>query len=226
MNKLLYIISLNVILLFINSCISQKPEMSVSVGINHGGMVENTDLSVVPNVQATPESEIDAYSGATHLGVNAGINANIPLKKNELETGFIYMYNYQEFSYADQGNMYIGVRKFHVNQIMFPLTYNFLLFKRLLPNSETQLKFGYLGQINLINANGTGILPEYTINRWANGATMGLSAYPFQFGNGSKLGFDLSVYRGSQIYTDYYNQKEFEMQGSSFVKLGLRYKFN
>lgn len=54
------------------------------------------------------------------------------------------------------------------------------------------------------------------------GGLFGISAYPVRFGNGSKLGFYVDAYRGSQIYEDYYNQKVFETPGSNFVKGGIR----
>ena len=57
------------------------------------------------------------------------------------------------------------------------------------------------------------------------GGLFGISAYPVRFGNGSKLGFYVDAYRGSQIYEDYYNQKVFETPGSNFVKGGIRYRF-
>lgn len=57
------------------------------------------------------------------------------------------------------------------------------------------------------------------------GGLLGISAYPVRFGNGSKLGIYIDVYRGSQIYEDYYNQKVFETPGSSFVKGGIWYRF-
>jgi hypothetical protein len=196
-------------------------------GYNYGGMVENTDLTLVPNVQATPESTVDAYTGATIAGPNVGLHINQLLRYGEIETGIDYMYNYQSFSYADQGNLYLGVRKLHVNQIMFPLTYNFVLFKQTMPYAELQIKFGFLGQYNLIDVSDAGLtrLPEFSIDKFSGGATLGISAYPVKFNNGSKLGFYLDAYRGSRIYTDYYNQANFEMPGSAFVKMGLKYQF-
>jgi len=218
--------------IIINSCtVTEKSQrglkFSAQGGLNHGGITENTDLSLVPNVQTTPESTVDAYSGATRTGYNVGAHVNKPLMYGEIESGLTYMYNHQTFSFADQGNMYIGVRKFHVNQFVLPLTYNFVLFKKLMPNAEIQLKFGFLTQFNIINATDAGLtsLPDYSINKWSNGAIFGISAYPVKFNNGSKLGFYLDAYRGSRIYTDYYNKNEFEMPGSSFVKLGVRYQF-
>ncbi|TVQ19555.1 MAG: hypothetical protein EA361_00665 [Bacteroidetes bacterium] len=64
----------------------------------------------------------------------------------------------------------------------------------------------------------------YTMNRWSNGGTLGISAYPVMFNNGSKLGFYFDAYRGSRIYTDFFNQKEFDIPASGFMKFGLSYK--
>ena len=214
------------------SCIStekaqRQVKVSVQGGYNYGGMVENTNLNLVPNVQATPESSIDAFSGATIGGANVGVHINKPLRYGQIETGIDYMYNHQYFSYADQGNFFIGVRKFHVNQIMIPLTYNFVLFKRSMPKADIHLKFGFLAQYNLIKLSDAGLttLPNYSLNKFSSGATMGIAAYPFQLSNGSKLGFFCDAYRGSRIYTDYYNQVNFEMPGSAFVKFGVKYQF-
>lgn len=204
----------------------RHPQYSFQLGINKGGITENTDLSAEHNVQSMSEPVIDAFSGATRTGANAGLRINKPLRYGELETGIDYMYNHQTFAYADPWNMYNGIRKFNVNQIMFPLTYNFILFKKTLPQTEIQIKVGYVTQLNYLLTSESGTLPDYTLNRWSGGATLGISAYPFVINNRSKLGFFLDVYRGSRIYTDYYNQTGSEMPGSSYVKLGLKYKFN
>lgn len=217
------------IILLINSCsVTDKSKrefkFSVQAGLNKGGIVENTDLTVVQNAEPVV-GKPDAYSGATSIGANVGIHVNKPLKYGEIESGLDYMYNSQTFTYADQGNMYIGSRDLSVNQVMIPLTYNFELFKKALPLAEIQIKLGYMGQVNFVTGNGIGILPEYSINHWSNGAIFGISAYPFKFVNGSKIGLYIDAYRGCQIYKDYYNQESFQMPGSSFVKGGIRYQF-
>lgn len=217
-------------LFLINSCVTtdksqQNLKISIQGGINHGGITENTDLSIVPNAQPTPEAHIDAYSGATHIGANGGLHINKPLKYGEFECGIDYMYNSQTFSYADQGNKYAGSRDLSIHQLMIPLTYNFILLKKTLPNTELQLKIGYNGQLNFVFCKGYGLLPVYSINHWSNGAVIGISAYPIRFPDNSKLGFYADVYRGNQIYIDYYNQEKFEMPGSSFMKAGIRYRF-
>lgn len=220
-----------ILILFSSCSITDKSQrgfkFSAQAGLNKGGIAENTDLSIVSNAKTPPQSSVDAFSGATKMGGNVGVHINKPLWLGEIETGMNYMYNFQTFTFADQGNMYFGVRKLHVNQFMMPLTYNIILLKKTLPNAEIQLKFGFLAQFNVVSTieDKSSSLPEYLIDNSSNGAVFGISAYPLKFDNGSKLGFYLDAYRGSRIYTDFYNKKDFEMPGSSFVKFGVRYQF-
>ena len=216
-------------LLIISACAvtnknHQGVQFSVQAGANKGGITENTDMTVVPGVETPAEAMVDAYSGATYTGINAGIHVSKPLTYNQVESGIDYMYNQQTFTYVDAGNRYIGVRELKVSQIMIPLTYDFVLFRKLAPKANIQIKLGYSGQLNFVSVSSTGILPDYTIKPWSNGATFGISAFLVQFKNGSKLGFYLDAYRGTQIYEDYYNQTSFEMPGSSFIKFGLKYQ--
>ena len=200
---------------------NKKLKISILAGGNTGGIVENTNMSIVPNASSPPEATVDAFTGATQTRYNVGIHLNQPLGHNEIETGLDYMYNYQIFNYIDNGNFYIGVRRLEVSQLMIPLTYNFVLSRK----TDFQLKLGFLGQMNFVSADCFGILPEYSINRWSGGPTLGISVSPFKFNNGSKLGMYFDVYRGSRIYTDFYNQKAFEMPGSGFIKFGVKYQF-
>jgi hypothetical protein len=108
---------------------------------------------------------------------------------------------------------------------MLPITYNFGLFNKLIPKAELQIKVGFLGQVNFISAKGTGILPDYSVIPFSAGPTFGISVLPLSFNNGNKLGIYFDIYRGSQIYKDFYNQSSFEMPGSSFAKFGLKYQF-
>lgn len=215
-------------LVVINSCSTSQPtnadrslKFSMQAGANKGGITENTYMNVVPGA----ETNVDAYSGATNYGINAGIHVSKPLKYNKVESGIDYMYNSQTFTFNDATNNYSGVRELKVLQIMIPLTYNFVLFRNLFPLADIQIKLGYCGQLNFVSESGTRTLPDYTIKPWSNGATLGISAFPFQFKNESKLGFYFDGYRGTQVYEDYYNQKSFEMPGSSYLKFGLKYQF-
>ncbi len=175
----------------INSCSTSQQtsaekrlRLSVQAGTNIGGITENTDMTVVPGAEST----VDAFSGATNKGFNAGAHINKPLKYNQVETGIDYMYNQQTFAYNDVVNNYAGVRELNVSQLMIPLTYNFVLFRKLFPNADIQIKLGYTGQLNFISVSSKGNVPEYSINPWSNGGTFGISAFPFQFRNGSKVG--------------------------------------
>jgi hypothetical protein len=227
MKKLILTILASFYLIAINSCSTSRQtntdrslKFSIQAGANKGGITENTDMTVVPGAETT----VDAFSGATNYGINTGIHIAKPLKYNKVESGIDYMYNLQTFTYNDAVNNYSGVRELKVSQIMIPLTYNFVLFRNLLPDADIQLKLGYAGQLNFVSESGTGTLPDYSIKPWSNGATFGISAFPVQFKNGSKLGFYFDAYRGTQVYEDFYNQKSFEMPGSSFMKFGIKYQ--
>jgi len=216
------------VFILINSCSTSQQtsedkslKFSIQAGANKGGITENTDMTVVPGA----ETNVDAFSGATNTGINVGVHVTKPLRYNQVESGIDYMYSPQTFTYNDVENNYQGVRELKVSQVMIPLTYNFVLFRKLAPNAGIQLKLGYTGQLNFVSESGTGTLPGYTIKPWSNGGTLGISALPLQFKSGSKLGFYFDVYRGTQVYEDYYNQKSFEMPGSSFMKFGLKYQF-
>jgi hypothetical protein len=227
MKKLILTILASFYLIAINSCSTSRQtntdrslKFSIQAGANKGGITENTDMTVVPGAETT----VDAFSGATNYGINTGIHIAKPLKYNKVESGIDYMYNLQTFTYNDAVNNYSGVRELKVSQIMIPLTYNFVLFRNLLPDADIQLKLGYAGQLNFVSESGTGTLPDYSIKPWSNGATFGISAFPVQFKNGSKLGFYFDAYRGTQVYEDYYNQRSFEMPGSSYMKFGIKYQ--
>ena len=204
----------------------KKVKFALLAGSNIGGITENTDMSVVPGVKVPEEATVDAFSGATQIGFNIGIHTNMPLKRNEIETGADYMYNHQTFTYIDEGNKYIGVRELHVSQLMLPVTFNLGLLKKQMPEAELQVKVGLIGQVNFISGKGTGILPDYSVVPLSAGPTLGVSVLPFHFRNGDKLGIYCDIYRGSQIYKDFYNQPEYEMPGSGFVKFGLKYQLH
>jgi len=199
----------------------KKTTVSIQMGSNFGGITENTDLSVVAGAKAPQEATVDAYTGATHPGFNSGVHINHQLNGNQIETGLDFMYNYQKFNYIDVGNIFIGVRELHVSQFMVPVTYNFVFH-----TLGLQLKVGLLGQFNLVSGKGTGILPDYSVIPLSAGPTFGVSFLPFIFSNGDKLGVYFDIYRGSQIYKDYYNQPEFEIPGSSFTKFGFKYQLH
>lgn len=212
--------------MIISSCsttdISQrKAKISVQAGLNKGGITENTDLESI-NI---PENQSDVFTGATKTGYNIGLHINKPLKYGEIESGLDFMQNKQTLKYSNPNLNHLGQRQLTVNQLMIPITYNFIIFKKHLNKNEIQLKIGYLGQLNFVNTKDNGKLPDFDIKKWSNGAVFGISAYPIVLKNNNKIGIFADLYRGSQIYIDEYNKTEFEMPGSSFLKYGIRYKF-
>ncbi len=221
-------ILLSLLMFLVNSCTTDKVlnkrdaliYYSILAGINHGGITENTDLSSISN-----SNNIDAYSGATKIGFNAGFHFNLDLKKHQLENGVDYMFNHQIFNFHDEKTQFIGVRELFVHQIMFPLTFNFKIFNKQYPQKDLLLKLGYLGQLNMVHTDDKGKLPEFEINKWSNGITFGLSSCLIQLKNKNKIGIYLNFYRGSILYKDYYNLPAYKMPGTSFVKLGIQYQF-
>lgn len=191
----------------------------LQAGINKGGMTENTSMEVVPG--AGP----DAFSGATRMGVNAGARAALPLNRFSVETGLDYMLNFQSFTWSDPVNNFSGSRDFAVNQFMWPLTLNLHLFRKNHPEGLIQLKIGHVLQYNGISIRKeNGNLPDFSLSKFSNGATLGITYMPFKLGNGARMGIFTELYRGNQIYEDHYNQVEFETPGSSFYKFGIVYQ--
>jgi hypothetical protein len=228
MLRIIYLIAVGLALLLMgcstkmltNENGSRKPIYRVQLGTSKGGVVENTDLSTIPNV------DVDAFSGATSNGLNASGKVILPLKRNAIETGVDFMYNHQTFSYNDAVNGFNGERKLGVSQFMIPFTYSFNLFRSKYPEGLFQIKIGYAAQFNLFAiSNDNGTLPDYTTKFFSNGATLGFSTTPLRLKNGSKLGFYIDGYRGTQAYEDFYNRTEFEMPGTAFIKYGVIYQF-
>ncbi len=227
--KKIQIIAICFLILSVSSCsVNKKTEQArqqiaflVLAGINHGGITENTDLSLISNTNNKP----DAYSGATKIAYHTGVHIVKSLKRNQIESGIDYMLNHQIFTYNDEENEYNGTRELYVRQIMLPLTYNFNIFNKLLPDNDVQFKIGYIAQLNFVDIDNSGNLPQYTLKKWSNGLSLGVSSSLLSFKNGNNIGFYLDIYRGSRIYEDFYNRPAFEMPGTSFARLGLRYQF-
>jgi hypothetical protein len=199
--------------------VQSRPVWSIQAGLNKGGIVENTNMNDIA------DAAIDAFSGATRTGFNAGVSGTLPLKAIALETGLGFMQNHQSFSWADETKGFMGSHDLRVNQLMLPTTVNFMFFRKQQPDGMMQVKLGHLLQHNLVSANNLqGTIPEYSISKWSNGLVLGITLTPFRLRNGSRAGFFAEAYRGTQIYEDAYNLPEFEVPGSSFVKYGLIYR--
>ena len=136
------------------------------------------------------------------------------------------MFNDQLFTYVFAEGDVVGKRNLNTSQLMLPLTFNVGLFRKKQSDGSLQLNIGYVLQYNMIGINDEHPgLPGYNLYKWSNGFTAGLTAFPVAFENGNRLGWYLSGYRGSQVYEDLFNLKDFEIPGSSYFKTGIIYQF-
>ncbi|MGM0376085.1 MAG: hypothetical protein ACQEQ0_04880 [Bacteroidota bacterium] len=225
------IASLLLLLLSIGSCrapygtgretsLPHDAEFKIQAGTNKGGITENTDIVNEPG------THVDAFSGATQRGFNLGAKVAVPIKTNAVESGIDFMYNGQTFTYNDPEYGFHGERDLKLTQLMMPLTWNFGIIAHPQYGRQLELKLGPILQYNILNTSDSGHhLPEYELNKFSAGFSVGLAATPLTFDNGSKLGVYIEGYRGSQIYEDFYNQSGFEEPGSSFAKFGIVYQF-
>jgi hypothetical protein len=198
----------------------RKIHFGVEAGANKGGIVENTDMSYING------ASVDAFSGATRIGGHVGGHATLPVGRNDVQVGMDYMYSPQTFTYDDDVNGYFGTRKINLSQFIMPFTYNLNLFKSSLPAGTICLKLGGALEYNLASIKDNGShLPGYTIHPFTGGVALGISTLPVKFKDNSRMGLSFDVYKGSQIFEDLYNRKEFKMPTSSYMKLSLIYQF-
>jgi len=199
---------------------NRKIKFGVEAGANHGGIVDNKDLQLVDNMP------VDGFSGATKIGFHAGGHATIPIGRNDLQAGVSYMFSPQKFTYNDAIHGYFGKRQISLSQLIIPVTYNVNLFKKRLDPGTVALKFGGALENNLPSIADKGSnLTDYSIKPFSGGATLGLSTLPFRFKDGSRMGLSFDLYKGSQIFEDFYNKKEYPMPTSSYMKFSLIYQF-
>jgi hypothetical protein len=223
----IYLAGLVIICLIAGSCrpvqTAARPSgllsWSFQAGTNKGGITENTQMEDIPG------ADIDAFSGATRRGYNAGVRAAVPLKHVAFESGLEFMTNSQTFTWADDVNGFNGAHDLRVNQLMLPATLNFMLFRRHRYDGLMQVKIGHLLQYNMVSPSDLrGNIPEYRILKWSNGLVFNITFTPLRLGNGNHAGVFFEGYRGTLIYEDAYNRPEFAMPGSSYVRFGVVYR--
>ena len=197
---------------------SRSSWVSFQAGGNIGGIVENTDLTLLPG---TP---VDAYTGASRTGVNLSMSYHHPIHKIEVETGIEMMTHPMTLTYNDPVNQFFGTRSISLTQIQIPFRVGAGFFSGTLPQGRFRIALGPLLQYNLTDVSGQGeSLPSYSIHTFSAGLSLQFTVMPFAFRKGSSMGFYLGGYRGSLIYEDFYNHPDFQSAGSSYLKLGLVY---
>ncbi len=198
---------------------SHRLRVSFYGGMNQGGIVENTNMSIIPG--AGP----DAFTGATRPGFHAGGGAELPIGNVFVESSVDVMNNHQTFTFDDPVNLFSGTRSIGLWQLTVPLRVGGGFFTGRQPGGLLRVSGGPALQLNMFSVNDEGSrLPDFQTRRWAAGINLRLSVVPFRFANGSTMGIYLDGYRGSRIYEDFYNRPEHEIPGSSFLKIGLLYQ--
>jgi len=198
---------------------SRRPVFSLYGGTNLGGIVENTDMGLVPG--AGP----DAMTGATRQGFHAGGGVQMPIGNVFMETSVDLMKNGQTFTFDDPVNLFAGTRHIGLWQLTFPLRVGGGFFQGLQSGGLLRVSGGPAFQLNLFSVDEQGSnLPAYTTTKFSAGINLRLSLLPLRFANGALMGLYLEGYRGSRIYEDFYNQPAFKMPGTSFLKIGLLYQ--
>ncbi len=168
--------------------------LSIIAGINFkNGIIEN--------------KEVDSVTGASKIGAKAGVRTEFHIANNFhfIETGLEYSYIPQEIKYNDPSNGINGKRKFDLNLIRFPLTYNMHFFNDDKGNSRfvtrLGLSFSYLLSDNIKDK---GTVPSYFMNKWETGVLIGFVYFPFV-----NTGLFFDTYRGfTQLYEDKYHTRE------------------
>ncbi len=192
----------------------------IEAGLNTGGIVENTDMTVVEN--AAP----DAFSGATRAGFHAGGHVTLPVGNNDLQLGIDYIHSPQTFTYNDEFSNNYGIREIALSQFVMPVTYNVNLLKSKFRPGTLCLKLGGALEYNFTSVEDNGsLLPGYSIKPFSAGFTLGVSALPVVLKNNARLGLSFDIYKGTRIFEDPYNLSEFAMPSSSYMKLSLIYQF-
>jgi len=213
-------------ILLLSACSGSKemqkatPSLKAYLGGTHGGIIENTELSLIE------ASEPDAYSGATRVGIQGGGHYEYPLKAISLESGLDIFINGQTFTYQDDFAGFQGTRDLLVSQLRIPLEVNLRLLREKQEDGMIQLKLGLSPGFCFYSVEDQGgPLPDYEKDMFTIGPLLGAEITPLKFENGTSLGASVEVFRSFQkVYSDYYQLGE--TPGLSYLKFGLVYRFN
>lgn len=179
------------ILILIAGCASVKPTYNVQAGGSWGGIIEDT--------------EIDAVTGATKMGISLGVHPNINIGRRLVETGLDFLTYNQSWTYLDAGENYDGNRDLNYGEVRVPLTYNFQLFRDKNDEGLIQIKLGLsAGYILYHKFSDSGTVPDYTLDNFSIGPSFGISTIPIKLNEKLQLGFYLDALRGSKVYKDQY----------------------
>lgn len=175
----------------LTGCAATKTTYNIQAGGSWGGIIEDT--------------EIDAVTGATGMGISLGVHPAFHIHRRMLETGVDFLTYNQFFTYSDNEENYDGKRDFKFGELRVPITYNFQLFRDNNDEGLLQIKLGLsAGYLLYENINDSGTVPDYTFDKFSIGPTLGLSIIPIKLGDKLQLGLYLDVVRASKVYKDHY----------------------
>jgi hypothetical protein len=196
-----------------------KNQFHVNIGFNHSGIIENTDMKKVP------DAPVDAFTGATSMGYNAGVHIEHRLKRHSLESGLDLIINNQKFTYNDQVNQFFGERKIITTQVRIPVLYDFSIFRNSNQENIAQIKLGITPGLNFNSVTNSGTnLPAYSFSHFSFGIMAAFTITPFHFKNGKYLGLTVEMFRlGTKVYNDFYQKGD--MPGLSNLGYMITYGF-
>ena len=226
MKKILLWSALNLMVLSFSSCISTHKgslqgyklaveRKSIEVGVVHGGIVENTDMTLIP------ASAPDAFSGATSPGFSASLHYERLIKRNYLVTGIDYMMNNQTFTYNDPANRYFGTRDIRVSQFRIPFQFQIGIFRGIMPEGMLKVRAGLSAGYTHFKISNSGFLPEtITTYPFSLGPAIGGSFTPWRAANGASISISGEMWRSfSPGFSDIYNVGA--QRGMSYGKIGF-----
>ena len=175
----------------LSGCASIQTTFNVQAGASWGGIIEDT--------------EIDAVTGATNMGIGLGVHPAININRRLVETGLDFLTYNQSWTYLDGSENYDGKRDLRFGELRVPLTYNFQLFRDDNDEGLLQIKLGLsAGYILYHNFTDNGTVPDYTLDNFSIGPSFGISTIPIKLGDKLQLGFYLDALRASKVYSDHY----------------------
>lgn len=179
------------VIFLLTGCASIKTTYNVQAGASWGGIIEDT--------------EIDAVTGATNLGVSLGVHPAININRRMVETGLDFLTYHQSWTYLDAGENFDGTRDFKYGELRVPLTYNLQLFRNSDDEGLIQLKLGLsAGYIIYHKFADSGTVPDYSLDNFSIGPSFGISTIPIKLNDKLQLGFYLDALRGSKVYKNHY----------------------
>lgn len=196
-----------------------KISFAFLAGGAYGGFVHNENMHGINGV-----SDMDAITGATKVTYNAGVHTFLEGHGRTIETGLDYVNLSKSIKYEMPSFSVNGTRDFKVHQLRLPVTYNFGFFKNGLDQSRFILRVGlsagYTFSKTVEDSEDSENLPDYEFSDWDFCGKFGLSYYPFNFNENSRLGFYIDAYRGLKAYKDIYHEPAY-LGGNAFMKFGF-----